>query len=92
MAGPYYHGMCAAELAAMFPDKYAEVLLTQLATNGSGGNAITEVTAPANFTDFSMFPNGMAPVSGTYQALTSTRQWLYVAGDTQWRYTDLISG
>lgn len=88
MAGPYYHGMCAEELAMMFPGKFAAVLLD----SGSGGGAFTEVIAPANFTDFSMFPNGTPPTTGVYIAFTPTQEWVYVGGDTQWRYTDRISG
>lgn len=93
MTGPYFNGMCAAELAGMYPAKFAEVLLDTIVESGGGGgvNGIAVETAPANFTDFSMFPNGQAPATGTYIALTPTKQWLFTAGDTQWRYTDRIS-
>jgi hypothetical protein len=46
--------------------------------------------APANFTDFSMF-GGAPPTVGVYFALTPGQLWVYASGDTQWRYSDLIS-
>jgi hypothetical protein len=46
--------------------------------------------APATFTDFSMF-GGIMPVLGVYFALTLGQLWVYASGDTQWRYSDLIS-
>lgn len=90
MTGPYYHGMCAAELAVMFPGKYAEVLLNA-AQGTPGGAGFTTVTAPTGFFDFSMFSGGVAPISGEYIAFTPTLQWAFIAPDTQWRYSDRIS-
>lgn len=66
-SGPYYHGMCAAELAAMFPDKYAEVLLAALAASGGGGgssgNAINPIILTALTGDTSTTLDGQ-PVTG----------------------------
>lgn len=71
-------------------------LLSGFLAAGGGGSSsgVTPASAaPAgnNFTDFSMFPGNTAPATGTYIALTPTRAWFFNGGDTQWRYSDLLS-
>lgn len=60
--------------------------------NGSFSMGVTPLTAPATFTDASMFPGGVFPAAGLYFAGTPAQLWSYQGGDSQWRYSDLVSG
>jgi hypothetical protein len=51
-----------------------------------GGSFPTIVTAPTTFTDYSMFPGGVFPASGIYQAYSSNYLWTLDASvDTTWQ-------
>jgi len=52
--------------------------------NGSGIQVV-----PATDADFSMFPGGVAPVSGFYQVAEPTKLWIFIPGWTAWRYSIL---
>lgn len=53
---------------------------------GGGGTPIQEVTAPTGFSDFSMFPGGVIPATGSYLALDDNFIWtLNALVDTTWQ-------
>lgn len=79
-------GLLYRKTTDFFDNTNAYVVLSD-----SGSSVLVVATAPATFTDFSVFPGGIAPSSGVYEAYTTTKRWSYVGGDTQWRYSDLIS-
>ena len=51
---------------------------------------MTNVTAPTDETDFSMFADGEAPVDGHYTAITKTRAWYFIGGWDKWRFANLM--
>jgi hypothetical protein len=63
-------------------------LIYQALGGSSGGVSVIDVDAPTSLSDFSMFPGGVIPASGIYQALDDN--WLYTldpANDTTWQQT-----
>lgn len=61
------------------------LIYQQLGGAVAGGTMIT-VVAPANLTDFSMFPGGIAPAAGKYIAFDDN--WIYTFDasiDTTWQ-------
>lgn len=57
--------------------------------SGGGSGSAQVVTAPANTTDFSMLPGGVAPTSGVYWApRDNSTLWTIQGGSDQWRVVD----
>lgn len=72
---------------------YVELFSLELnATTSATLNIYYITPAPSAFTDFSMFPGGMAPsAGGLYLAEDSLYQWSFVGGQAQWRRSNLES-
>jgi hypothetical protein len=65
----------------------AEGAAAQAAARVNLGNVPSEVTAPANAADLTMFPGGVVPVSGTYFATTQAGTWTIKHGWANWLFT-----
>lgn len=91
VASPFPEGT----LALVSDDtRRAAIKINAAIVAGQGGGGDTSgsaqvVTTPANVTDFSMLPGGVAPTSGVYFAPRDlSTLWTIAAGDTQWTVVD----